>query len=83
MTFAVDLAVDLAAAERGSAASASRRASAWLAAAGMLAIACFAPPDAHAQSARAPRQRAKAAPPAYVSYVTREGDTLYEIASRY
>jgi hypothetical protein len=83
VTFAVDIAVDLAATGRGSAASASRRASAWLAAAGMLAIACFAPPDAHAQSARAPRQRAKAAPPAYVSYVTREGDTLYEIASRY
>ncbi|CAB3704835.1 hypothetical protein LMG27174_03876 [Paraburkholderia rhynchosiae] len=44
---------------------------------------CFVPISAHAQSSRAPKQRAKAAPPAYVSYMTHEGDTLYDIASRY
>ncbi|WP_027214341.1 FecR domain-containing protein [Burkholderia sp. WSM2232] len=81
MTFAVDAAR----ATRNSSSSASRRAGALLTAVGMLAMACFAPAAAHAQSAGAstPKQRAKAAPPAYVSYVTREGDTLYEIASRY
>ena len=81
MTFAVDAAW----ATRSSSSLASRRAGALLTAAGVLAMACFAPAPAHAQYAGAsvPQQRAKAAPPAYVSYVTREGDTLYEIASRY
>ncbi|MDP9650214.1 FecR family protein [Paraburkholderia caledonica] len=79
MTFSVEDASAI----RGRTGSAGRRASAVLAAAGLFAFACFAPASAHAQPSRAPKQRAKAAPPAYVSYVTHAGDTLYEIASRY
>lgn len=79
MTFCVDDASVI----RGRTGSAGRRASAVLAAAGVFAFACFASASAHAQPSRAPKQRAKAAPPAYVSYVTQAGDTLYEIASRY
>ena len=48
-----------------------------------MALSCFAPLPAQAQSSRAPKPRAKAAAPAYVPYVTHEGDTLYEIAGRY
>ena len=36
-----------------------------------------------AQSSRAPKPREKTTAPVYVSYVTHEGDTLYEIAGRY
>ncbi|MDR6393276.1 FecR domain-containing protein [Paraburkholderia phenoliruptrix] len=72
-----------ASAEQGRRGSASRRAGASLTVAGLLAIACFAPGSAHAQSSPVPKPRVKAAPPAYVTYVTREGDTLYEVASRY
>lgn len=60
-----------------------RRAGALLAAAGLIALTCFAPLSADAQSSRAPKQRARTTAPAYVSYVTHEGDTLYEIAGRY
>ncbi|WP_027801728.1 FecR domain-containing protein [Paraburkholderia dilworthii] len=67
----------------GSTGSTGRRAGLLLATAGLLAIACIAPGSAQAQSSRALKQRATTAPPAYVAYVTHEGDTLYEIASRY
>jgi hypothetical protein len=76
VTFSVD------GAARGGAVSPSRRSSAWLAAVGLLAMTCFAPVSASAQSSRAPK-RAKAAAPEYVSYLTHEGDTLYDIAGRY
>ncbi|MFM0551793.1 FecR domain-containing protein [Paraburkholderia sediminicola] len=77
MTFSVDRAT------RGSAVSPGRRSGAWLAAAGLLAMTCFAPVSASAQASRAPKPRAKAAMPVYVSYLTHEGDTLYDIAGRY
>jgi hypothetical protein len=77
VTFSVD------GATRGSAVSPGRRSGAWLAAAGLLAMTCFAPVSASAQSSRAPKPRAKAATPVYVSYLTHEGDTLYDIAGRY
>lgn len=60
-----------------------RRAGALLAAAGLIAMTCFAPVSADAQSSRTPKPRTRTAAPAYVSYVTHEGDTLYEIAGRY
>jgi hypothetical protein len=63
--------------------SPARRAGAVLAAAGLLAMTCFAPVSAEAQSSRAPKPRTRTSAPAYVSYVTHEGDTLYEIAGRY
>ncbi|CAD6549479.1 hypothetical protein LMG28727_04962 [Paraburkholderia kirstenboschensis] len=53
---------------RGRTGSTGRRAGAVLAASGLFALACFAPTSAHAQPSRALKQRAKAAPPAYVSY---------------
>ncbi|WP_442955536.1 FecR domain-containing protein [Paraburkholderia sp. MPAMCS5] len=83
MTFSVNVDVDCVATPRANPASAGRRAGAWLAAAGLFAMTCLAPAEAHAQTARTPKPRAKAAPPAYVSYVTHEGDTLYDIAERY
>lgn len=52
-----------------------------MAAAGLLAITCFGP--AQAQTPRASKPRANAAAPVYVSYVTHEGDTLYDIAGHY
>jgi hypothetical protein len=64
---------------RGSTASPGRRAGAWLAA-GLIAMTCFGPVAASAQTSRALKPRAKTA---YVSYVTHEGDTLYDIAGRY
>ncbi|MFL9894559.1 FecR family protein [Paraburkholderia sp. RL17-381-BIF-C] len=70
-------------APRGSAVSPGRRGGALLAAAGVLAMACFAPASSVAQSMRAPKPRAKAAAPVYLSYVTHEGDTLYDIAGHY
>jgi len=70
-------------APRGSAVSPGRRSGALLAAAGLLAMACFAPVSAYAQSSRVLKPRAKAAAPVYVSYVTHEGDTLYDIAGNY
>ncbi|WP_120295174.1 FecR domain-containing protein [Paraburkholderia sp. BL23I1N1] len=54
-----------------------------LAAAGLIAMTCFAPIPADAQSSRAPKPRTRTTTPAYVSYVTHDGDTLYEIAGRY
>ncbi|MFC6311879.1 FecR family protein, partial [Paraburkholderia dipogonis] len=75
--------LSVAGAARGYLISPGRRSGAWLAAAGLLAITCFAPVQASAQTSRAPKPRAKAAAPAYVSYLTHEGDTLYEIAGRY
>ena len=77
MTFSVD------GAARGSTLALGRRSGAWLAAAGLLAMTCFAPVSASAQSSRAPKPRAKAATPVYISYLTHEGDTLYDIAGRY
>jgi len=70
-----------AAAPRGSTVAPGRRHGALLAVSGLLAMACFAPVSAHAQSPRATKPRVKAAAPVYVSYVTRDGDTLYDIAS--
>jgi hypothetical protein len=52
-------------------------------AAGLIAMTCFAPVSADAQSSRAPKPRSKTTAPVYVSYVTHDGDTLYEIAGRY
>ena len=75
--------LSVAGAARGCLISPARRSGAWIAAAGLLAMTCFAPVSASAQASRAPKPRAKAAAPAYVSYLTREGDTLYEIAGRY
>jgi len=48
-----------------------------LAAAGLIAMTCFAPASADAYSSRAPKQRTKTTAPVYVSYVTHDGDTLY------
>lgn len=70
-------------APRGSAVSPGRRNGAWLALTGLFAITCLAPMSAHAQATRAPKPRAKPATPVYVSYVTHEGDTLYDIAGHY
>ncbi|MFM0165316.1 FecR domain-containing protein [Paraburkholderia sediminicola] len=67
----------------GCAGSPGRRAGAMLAAAGLIAMTCFASASADAYSSRAPKQRTKTTAPVYVSYVTHEGDTLYEIAGRY
>ncbi|NPT59674.1 FecR family protein [Paraburkholderia elongata] len=67
----------------GCAGSPGRRAGAVLAVAGLIAMTCFAPVSADAQSSRAPKPRTRATAPAYVSYVTHDGDTLYEIAGRY
>ncbi len=78
MTLSLDVAL-----RSNAAGSPGRRAGALLAAAGLIAMTCFAPVQAHAQSSRAPKPRAKAATPVYVSYVTHEGDTLYDIAGRY
>ncbi|OAJ52571.1 peptidase M23 [Paraburkholderia ginsengiterrae] len=64
-------------------ASPGRRTGAWLAAASLIAMACFGPAAAHAQTSRGSKARAKVPPPVYVSYVTHEGDTLYDIAGRY
>ncbi|RDJ99957.1 peptidase M23 [Paraburkholderia lacunae] len=44
---------------------------------------CFAPSRADAQTSHPPKPRATAAAPLYVSYVTHDGDTLYDIADRY
>jgi hypothetical protein len=65
--------------------SSGRRAGALLAAAGLMAMTCFAPipAQAQAQSSHAPKPRTGTSTPAYVSYVTHDGDTLYEIAGRY
>ncbi|HYS62294.1 MAG TPA: peptidase M23, partial [Paraburkholderia sp.] len=60
-----------------------RRTGALLAAASLFAMTCLAPVSAHAQSSRAPKPRIKAPVPNYVSYVTHEGDTLYDIAGHY
>lgn len=54
-----------------------------LAAAGLIAMTCFAPVPVDAQSSRAPKPRIRTTAPVYVSYVTHDGDTLYEIAGRY
>jgi hypothetical protein len=67
----------------GCAGSPGRRTGAMLAAAGLIAMTCFAPASADAYSSRAPKQRTKTTAPVYVSYVTHDGDTLYEIAGRY
>ncbi|MFM0340149.1 FecR domain-containing protein [Paraburkholderia fungorum] len=50
-----------------------------------MAVTCLVPVPAKAQTqtSRMPRPRTSAAAPAYVPYVTREGDTLYDIAGRY
>ncbi|MGE8488371.1 MAG: peptidase M23, partial [Paraburkholderia nemoris] len=66
----------------GRAGSAGWRAGVMLAA-GLIAMTCFAPVSADAQSSRAPKPRNKTTAPVYVSYVTHDGDTLYEIAGRY
>jgi hypothetical protein len=54
-----------------------------LASAGLIALGCFAAAPAQAQTSRAAKPGARAAAPIYVSYVTHEGDTLYDIAGRY
>ncbi|MFT4070149.1 FecR domain-containing protein [Paraburkholderia sp.] len=69
-------------AARGHAPAAGRRAAAWL------ALACLIATGATGWSAAALAQAARIkpgakAPPVYVSYTTREGDTLYDIAGRY
>ncbi|MDR6408925.1 FecR domain-containing protein [Paraburkholderia terricola] len=60
-----------------------RRGAAWFAAVSVLAMTCLAQVSAHAQSPRAPKPRITTPAPAYVSYLTREGDTLYDIAGHY
>ncbi|WP_341319354.1 FecR domain-containing protein [Paraburkholderia sp. IMGN_8] len=70
------------AAARGLARSPGRRVCAMLGS-GLIAITCFAPALVDAQSSRPPKPRATAAAPVYISYVTHDGDTLYDIAGRY
>jgi hypothetical protein len=68
-----------------------RRTAAWLMAAGLVAISGWGPAptlaqtqtQARPQASHAPQHRVDAAAPAYVSYTTHDGDTLYEIADRY
>ncbi|CAE6806721.1 hypothetical protein R69888_05468 [Paraburkholderia haematera] len=67
----------------GCSGSPGRRTGAMLAAAGLIAMTCFAPVSADAQSSRAPKPRTRTTAPVYVPYVTHDGDTLYEIAGRY
>jgi len=67
-------------AARTRAAMPGRRSTAWL------AVACLMATSAIGWSAAARANGAQAgikAPPAYVSYTTHEGDTLYDIAGRY
>ncbi|CAD6556227.1 hypothetical protein LMG28140_05842 [Paraburkholderia metrosideri] len=63
------------------------RAGAWLVAAGLLALSGWVPVSAQthiqAKTGFAPKHRVSATSPAYVSYTTHDGDTLYEIAGRY
>jgi hypothetical protein len=67
---------------RGRASVPGRRAAAWLAAACL--IATGATSWSATALAQAPRIKPGVkAPPAYVSYTTRDGDTLYDIAGRY
>ncbi|SIT39738.1 conserved exported hypothetical protein [Paraburkholderia ribeironis] len=61
----------------------SRRAAAWLAMAGLLAISWCGSALAQSPVSRALKPRSIAVVPVYVSYTTREGDSLYDIAERY
>ena len=68
---------------RGSVALPGRRAAGWLAMAGLIAMSWCGAASAESSASRALKPRAKATAPAYVTYTTREGDSLYEIAARY
>ncbi|WP_260854345.1 FecR domain-containing protein [Paraburkholderia sp. BCC1884] len=60
-----------------------QRSVARLASFGLIALTAFSPVLTYAQSSRAVKSRANAAAPVYVSYVTHDGDTLYDIAGHY
>jgi hypothetical protein len=60
-----------------------RRAAGWLAMAGLIAMNWCGAALAEPPVSRVFKPRVKATAPAYVSYTTREGDSLYDIASRY
>ena len=66
---------------RSSTAMRGRRAAAWLALAGLITMSWCG--SASAQASGGLKPRVKAAAPPYVSYTTREGDSLYDIADRY
>ncbi len=52
-------------------------------AAGLMAMSCLVSVSAQTPASRVPKPRVSASAPVYVPYVTREGDTLYDIADRY
>jgi hypothetical protein len=68
---------------RGSLPVPGRRAAGWLAMAGLIAMSWCGTVRAESPTPRALKPRTKATAPAYVQYTTREGDSLYDIASRY
>ncbi|CAB3803689.1 hypothetical protein LMG28614_05866 [Paraburkholderia ultramafica] len=68
---------------RGSVALPGHRAAAWLAMAGLIAMSWCGAASAESSAFRPLKPRVKATAPAYVSYTTREGDSLYDIADRY
>jgi hypothetical protein len=68
---------------RGSVALPGHRAAAWLAMAGLIAMSWCGAASAELSASRALKPRVKATAPAYVTYTTREGDSLYDIADRY
>src|ERR1700761_7514712 len=67
---------------RGRASVSGRRAAAWLTMACLITTAATSWSAAALAQAARPKHGAKA-PPLYVSYTTRDGDTLYDIAGRY
>lgn len=77
MRLSLDVAV------RSSEALAGRHTAGWLAMAGLIAMSWCAAASAESPALRALKSRVKAAAPAYVSYTTRAGDSLYDIAGRY
>lgn len=72
-----------AAASRGNTGEEGRRTVAWRVTISVIALSALSAVPAYAQSPRASKPRASATAPAYVPYVTHEGDTLYDIAGRY
>jgi hypothetical protein len=60
-----------------------RRAAGWLAMAGLVTMSWCGAALAQPPASGALEPHGKASAPAYVSYTTREGDSLYDIASRY
>ncbi|HEY4298923.1 MAG TPA: FecR domain-containing protein [Paraburkholderia sp.] len=60
-----------------------RRAATWLATAGLIAMSCCGSAWAQSPAHRALKPPVKATAPAYVTYTTHAGDSLYDIAGRY